>query len=123
MNRKQRRAEIPGKRGRAADGTAGPIVRWFNAALADQRAGRIAEAKRICRHILVIDPDHAHTLHLLGLIEHQLGRSEVAIERIRKAILRNGRDPTFHHNLGDRDGSPRRRRPRSGRLALQSNYG
>ena len=75
----------------------------------------LVEAERICRHILVIDPGHAHTLHLLGLIEHQLRRSEVGIERIRKAILRNGRDPTFHHNLGNRDGSPQRRRATSGR--------
>jgi tetratricopeptide (TPR) repeat protein len=101
MNRKQRRAEAQGKQGRAAGGAAGPIVRWYNAALADQRAGRLAEAERICRHILVIDPDHAQTLHLLGLIEHQLGRSEVAIEHIRKAIMRSGRDPAFHHNLGN----------------------
>ena len=101
MNRKQRRAEAQGKQGRAAGGPAGPIAQWFGRALADQRAGRVAEAERVCRHILVIDPDHAHTLHLLGLIEHQLGRSEVATERIRKAILRNGRDPAFHHNLGN----------------------
>jgi tetratricopeptide (TPR) repeat protein len=101
MNRKQRRAEAQGKQGRAAGGPAGPIAQWFNAALADQRAGRVAEAERVCRNILVIDPDHAHTLHLLGLIEHQLGRSEVAIERIRKAIKQNGRDPAFHHNLGN----------------------
>ena len=101
MNRKQRRAEAHGKQGGAAGGRAGPIAQWFNTALADQRAGRLAEAERVCRHILVIDPDHAHTLHLLGLIEHQLGHSEVAIERIRKAILRNGRDPAFHHNLGN----------------------
>src|SRR5215813_7302296 len=98
MNRKQRRAEAQGKQGRAAGG---PVAQWFNAALADQRAGRLAEAERICRHILVIDPDHAQTFHLLGLIEHQLGRSEVAIEHIRKAITRSGRDPAFHHNLGN----------------------
>src|SRR6516225_9764632 len=101
MNRRQRRAEAQGKHGRAEGGPAGPIVRWLNAALADQRAGRLAEAERICRHILVIEPDHAQTLHLLGLIEHQLGHSEVATERIRKAIRRNGRDPAFHHNLGN----------------------
>ena len=55
----------------------------------------------MCRHILVIDPDNAHALHLLGLIEHQLGRSDFAIERIRKAITRNSGDPVFHHNLGN----------------------
>jgi protein O-GlcNAc transferase len=58
----------------------GPIAQWFNAALAHHRAGRIAEAERVCRQILVIDPDHAQTLHLLGLTEHVHGRSDDAIE-------------------------------------------
>lgn len=101
MNRKQRRAEASGKQGRLASGPSGPILQWFNAALAHQRAGRAAEAERICRHILVIDPAHAQTLHLLGVIEHQLGRSDDAIGHIGSAIMRNGRDPVFHHNLGN----------------------
>jgi tetratricopeptide (TPR) repeat protein len=77
------------------------IVGWFNAALAHQRAGRPADAERVCREILSVDPGHAQTLHLLGLIEHQRGRSEDAIEHLRRAIERNGRDPAFHHNLGN----------------------
>jgi tetratricopeptide (TPR) repeat protein len=101
MNRQQRRAGAHGKQGPARAGTAGPIAQWFSAALAHQRAGRAADAERICRQILVIDPDHAQTLHLLGLIEHQSGRSEIAIKHIREAIARNGRDPAFHHNLGN----------------------
>ena len=51
--------------------------------------------------ILSVDPGHAQTLHLLGLIEHQRGRSDDAIEHIRTAIMRDGRDPAFHHNLGN----------------------
>jgi tetratricopeptide (TPR) repeat protein len=101
MNRKQRRAETRTKQGRAAPAPAGPIAQWFNAALAHQAAGRAVEAERNCRQILVIDPNHAQTLHLLGLIEHQQGRTGDAIERIHKAITRNGRDPAFHHNLGN----------------------
>ena len=55
----------------------------------------------MCREILSVDPGHAQTLHLLGLIEHQRGRSDEAIEHIRTAIMRDGRDPAFHHNLGN----------------------
>jgi tetratricopeptide (TPR) repeat protein len=102
MNRKQRRAS--GRLGTQVGATARPAeatAAWFNAALAHQRAGRAGEAERVCRHILVIDPGNAQTLHLLGLIEHQCGRSDEAIEHIRKAITRNGRDPAFHHNLGN----------------------
>jgi tetratricopeptide (TPR) repeat protein len=78
-----------------------PIALWFSAALAHQREGRAADAERVCREILSVDPGHAQTLHLLGLIEHQRGRSDEAIEHIRMAIMRDGRDPAFHHNLGN----------------------
>jgi len=102
MNRKQRRVEARlGQQGRAAGSRAAPIAGWFGAALAHQRAGRAAEAGRVCREILSLDPGHAPTLHLLGLIEHQRGRSDEAIEHIRAAIMRDGRDPAFHHNLGN----------------------
>jgi tetratricopeptide (TPR) repeat protein len=101
MNRKQRRAEARGTQSRAAGEPTGPIAQRFSAALAHQRAGRLAEAERACRQILVIDPDHAQTLHLLGLIEYQRGRSDAGIERIRKAIMRDSRDAAFHHNLGN----------------------
>jgi tetratricopeptide (TPR) repeat protein len=102
MNRRQRRAEARlGKPARSVGSSAALIVGWFNAALAHQRAGRPADAERVCREILSVDPGHAQTLHLLGLIEHQRGRSEDAIEHLRRAIERNGRDPAFHHNLGN----------------------
>ncbi len=102
MNRKQRRVEARvGLQGRAAGSLAAPIAGWFRAALAHQRGGRAAEAERVCREILSVDPGHAQTLHLLGLIEHQHGRSDQAIVHIRAAIMRDGRDPAFHHNLGN----------------------
>jgi tetratricopeptide (TPR) repeat protein len=102
MNRRQRRTEARlGPPARAAGNPATPIAGWFGAALAHQRAGRTADAERVCRQILSVDPGHAQTLHLLGLIEHQCGRSDEAIEHIRIAISRNSRDPAFHHNLGN----------------------
>jgi tetratricopeptide (TPR) repeat protein len=102
MNRKQRRAGARlGQQGRAAGSPAAPIAGWFGAALAHQRGGRAAHAERVCREILSVDPGHAQTLHLLGLIEHQRGRSDESIEHIRTAIMRDGRDPAFHHNLGN----------------------
>jgi tetratricopeptide (TPR) repeat protein len=100
MNRKQRRGARLGTQIREV-GRSTPIVGWFNAALAHQRAGRAGDAERLCRNILALEPGHAQTLHLLGLIEHQRGHSDAAIDRIRMAIARNGRDPAFHHNLGN----------------------
>ena len=102
MNRKQRRAQgRPGGPERAGGSESRAIRVWLDAALTYQGAGRTAEAERVCRQILATHPDHAQTLHLLGLIEHQLGRVDDAIEHIRAAIARDGRDPAFHHNLGN----------------------
>ena len=103
MNRKQRRAQTrPGEPGSRARAAASPqVAGWLRTALAHQHAGRAAEAERVCHLILSIDPGHAPTLHLLGLVEHQQGRSDDAIEHIREAIARDGRDAAFHHNLGN----------------------
>ena len=102
MNRKQRRAQgRPGTQSGAAGDPAGPIAQWFSAAMAHQHAGRAADAERLCRQILAVDPGHAQALHLLGLMEYQRGRSDDAIEHIRMAIARNGKDGAFHHNLGN----------------------
>ena len=102
MNRKQRRAQTrQGNLGRSASGASPQVAGWLRTALAHQHAGRAAEAERVCHLILSIDPGHAPTLHLLGLVEHQQGRSDDAIEHIREAIARDGRDAAFHHNLGN----------------------
>jgi tetratricopeptide (TPR) repeat protein len=102
MNRKQRRAgaRLSGQ-GRGGTKPAAPLAAWFNTAVGHHRAGRMAEAERVCRNLLSIDPGNAPTLHLLGLVEHQSGRSDDAIEHVRLAIARDGRDPAFHHNLGN----------------------
>jgi protein O-GlcNAc transferase len=47
-----------------------------------------------------MQPDHADSLHLLGLLAHQSGRPSVAVELIRQAIQRNGRNPLYFSNLG-----------------------
>jgi tetratricopeptide (TPR) repeat protein len=99
MNRKQRRAALG--LGKAESAAAGRIAGWFNAALGHQRADSTADAERVCRQILSVDPRHAQAIHLLGLIEHQRGRSDDAIKRLRRAIMLNDRDPVFHHNLGN----------------------
>jgi tetratricopeptide (TPR) repeat protein len=102
MNRKQRRAQgRPGGPNRSGGGQPPSVAGSLGIALAHQRAGRPAEAERVCRQILAVDPGQAQALHLLGLIEHQLGRLEDAIEHICAAIARDGRDPAFHHNLGN----------------------
>src|SRR5687767_8798863 len=62
------------------------IVRAMREAVAHHQAGRIAEAEAIYRRVLQQDPRDADALHLLGLLHHQAGRNDVAVEMISKAM-------------------------------------
>ncbi len=77
------------------------IQEAFSAALGHHRAGRLNEAERLYRQILQADPCHADALHLLGVLAHQAGRNDVAVDLIGRAIAQNGRIPAFHNNLGN----------------------
>ena len=70
-------------------------------ALQSHRAGRLAEAEGIYRRILQTDARHADALHLLGVLSHQSGRHESAVDLIRAAIAQNDRVPAFHKNLAN----------------------
>ena len=70
-------------------------------ALTHHRAGRLELAEEIYRRILVVEPDHADALHLLGVLVGQSGKYEVALECIGLAVRLKGTEPTFHNNLGE----------------------
>ena len=70
-------------------------------ALQHHQAGRLDLAEEIYRRILAVEPDHADALHLLGVIAHQVGKHEVAVEYIGRAIGLNGTEAAFHNNLGE----------------------
>ena len=72
----------------------------LQAALARHHAGQFAEAEQIYRQILEVAPNHADARHLLGLIAHQTGRSELAVECIRQAIALNPNCEGYYLNLG-----------------------
>ena len=58
----------------------------FQAALGHHQAGRLPQAESIYRKILQAEPNHAEALHFLGVIAHQAGRDEIAVDLISKAI-------------------------------------
>jgi tetratricopeptide (TPR) repeat protein len=70
-------------------------------ALRHHQAGRLDEAESIYRQVLALDPHHADSLHLLGMIAHQTGDQETAASLIRQAIAANGNAASYHSNLGN----------------------
>ena len=52
----------------------------------NQREGRLKEAAYIYLQILAAVPDNVDALHLLGVAEHQAGRSESALKLIGRAL-------------------------------------
>src|SRR3984957_20426601 len=69
----------------------------FALALAQHEAGQLAAAASAYRVILRHDPDHAESLHLLGLITAQSGAPEAGARMIQRAIsLSPGRAPHFN---------------------------
>lgn len=70
-------------------------------ALRHHQEGHLADAERIYREILSVDPKQADCLHLLGMIAYQNGQPESAAELIRQAIAIKGNAATYHSNLGN----------------------
>ncbi|MFY7962547.1 MAG: tetratricopeptide repeat protein, partial [Elsteraceae bacterium] len=54
--------------------------------LEHHRAGRLAEAEALYRSILEAFPQHAESLHLLGVIALQAGQPAAAVDLIGRAM-------------------------------------
>jgi tetratricopeptide (TPR) repeat protein len=77
------------------------VDRIFAQAVRHRDAGRLAEAEHLGWHILAADPNHADSLHLLGLLARETGRLELAIGLTEQAIAINPRVAVYHSNLGN----------------------
>src|ERR1700688_2018080 len=102
MSRKQRRGfGQPGAKpasGIDANAANSPAA-LFNAAVAHHQTGALIEAERQYRHILTLAPNHADSLHNLGLIALQRGDAAAAVELFDKAIKINNTVAEYHYNI------------------------
>ncbi len=78
-----------------------PFQTEFDLALALHHQGRLVDAERLYRHILLQRPNHVDALHFLGVIAAQTQRVEQGIELIKKSIRLNARIPSAHNNLAN----------------------
>ena len=64
-------------------------------------AGRLPESESIYQQILQADPNQPDALHLLGVIAHQLGNNDIAVDFITKALAIKPEYAEAHNNLGN----------------------
>ena len=76
------------------------IPKALQIAVEHHRSGRLSQAEAIYQEILRVDPGNADALHLSGCIAHQCGSTELAIQRIRRAIAAKPFEPSYHNSLG-----------------------
>jgi len=77
------------------------ISEAFAAARRLHREGRLAQAERGYRDILAADPRHAGALELLGVIAHQAGRGDTAVQLIGRALTIDPGSADAHVNLAN----------------------
>ena len=65
------------------------------------RRDHLAEAEILYRKVLEVAPDYADANHFLGVLLHQIGKSDAAIEFIQKSIMLNPTEPNYYNNLGN----------------------
>src|SRR6185436_18320325 len=63
--------------------------------------GQLDEAEAIYRQILSSDPNHAHALHLLGIVAHQRGDQPAALSLVDRAITANPNIADFYNTRGE----------------------
>src|SRR5262245_3111670 len=95
-----KRSKAPPSFRQSGAGTSGSAVgQSFALAVRHHQAGQLAEAERLYRDVVAIDPSHVTSFHHLGIVALQTGRHAMAVEVIGKALACNERLPECHYNM------------------------
>ena len=76
------------------------IQQAIDLAVQHHKEGRLSQAETIYQQILQNDPKQPIALQLLGVIAHQKGDNDIAVDRITKAIAIKPDYAEAHSNLG-----------------------
>jgi tetratricopeptide (TPR) repeat protein len=71
----------------------------LNMAIRHHRAGDLRSAEVLYRQVLQMVPRQVDALHLLGVVAHQVGRHDLALDFIRQALQENPSHAEAHCNL------------------------
>jgi protein O-GlcNAc transferase len=77
------------------------VSNLFARARASHGAGLFQQAEALYREILAVEPGHADSYNLLGVLACQTGRNEAAEGLIAQAIALNPSEAAYHGNLGN----------------------
>jgi len=86
MNRRERRAAAKKTKVDRNTPQTGTAAALYEAGLRQMKAGRLLDAQLCCEKALAADPNHADTLHLMGLLSLDSGQYGHALEWISRAI-------------------------------------
>lgn len=76
------------------------IAHALDMAVQHYRAGRLPQAEQFCLQVLRVDPRHVGATHIRGLLAHQVGLSDLAVEHINHALRLNPNYAEAHNSLG-----------------------
>ena len=82
-------------------GNAPDIQQALDLAVHHHKAGDLPKAEGIYQQILQADPSQPVALHLLGVIAHQVGKHDTAVDLITKALAIKPDFAEAHNNLGN----------------------
>ena len=99
MNRRERRAGARASQAKPPSPGANTPAAAYEAGLRHMRTGQYLDAQICCQQALAIDPGHAETLHLMGLLSLQSEQFDHAVEWMARAIRQDPK-PQYLSSLG-----------------------
>ncbi len=78
-----------------------PLKQHLAHAIRCHEAGNLTEAEGLYREILRQEPEHPDALYFLGVLAHQAGRPEAALDLLARVGTHNKRNAFYHMTLGN----------------------